>query len=118
MVISVNVIVALVVGLLVIGGLIYWYRQKPKTVPIPWTVRYMTEVFQVGIVSNDPTKLLIHFEATGIFPRGVLVDAVEWIVHGVPVKGAVFILHDGKNYNIYKQGNYFAMTMEPVDSPA
>lgn len=113
---SVGTVVAFFVGCF-IGTVVYklFLQQKflvlfkPKSVK----VKFITNVFQVGVSATDPTKVILHFNSD-FFPRGVVVDAADWVQYGVPNKGEVFITTNGVGYFLMVQGQSKALYLSPA----
>ena len=81
---------------------------------LPAKVRFISQVFQVGILAKDPTKIVLHFNTTEYFNRGVVVDAAEWLRYGVPNKTEVFIVTDGLSHFIRIQGQPRMIYLDPI----
>lgn len=81
---------------------------------LPVKVRFITQVFQIGILAKDPTKVILHFNTTETFVRGVVVDAGEWMRYGVPNKTEVFIVTDGLCYYLRVQGQARMIYLDPI----
>lgn len=102
-------------ALLLVGGIGYgMYAFNQHLWNLPANVKYITQVFQVGILANDPTKIILHFNTTEYFNRGVRVEASEWLRYGVPNKTEVFIVTDGLSHYIRVQGQARMIYLDPI----
>ncbi|MNC60595.1 hypothetical protein D3C75_1104840 [compost metagenome] len=81
---------------------------------LPASVKFVTQVFQVGIMAKDPTKIILHFNTVEYFTRGVVVEASEWLRYGVPNKTEVFIVTDGLSHYIRVQGRARLIYLDPI----